>query len=160
MTGSAVAAEDVVPPFGFQWNQESIAVEKVLGKVNGARITSRERKLTREVWTVEGLVQPGLSQSLFTFRNGKLAGIELHYTYPQWSVEKYADRMGQIRRYFDDRFGTGKLVSRVRDTDTEVVQTLVGYQWIAGSTMLELFYFSAVRDRNAFRTITIDYKLL
>ena len=58
--------------------------------------------------------------------------------------------MGEIRRYFDSKFGTGKLVSRTRDTDSDVVQTLVGYQWIVGGTgggtMLELFYFSAQRE--------------
>ena len=53
--------------------------------------------------------------------------------------------MGEIRRYFDAKFGTGKLVSRSRDTDSDVIQTLVGYQWMVGTTMLELFYFSAER---------------
>ena len=64
--------------------------------------------------------------------------------------------MGEIRRYFDAKFGTGKLVSRSRDTDTDVIQTLVGYQWMVGSTMLELFYFSAQRDALLFRNITVD----
>ena len=68
--------------------------------------------------------------------------------------------MGEIRRYFDAKFGTGKLVSRSRDTDTDVIQTLVGYQWMVGNTMLELFYFSAQRDPLIFRTITVDYKLI
>ncbi len=68
--------------------------------------------------------------------------------------------MGEIRRYFDAKFGTGKLVSRSRDSDTEVIQTLVGYQWMVGATMLELFYFSAQHDELVFRTISVDYKAL
>jgi hypothetical protein len=41
-----------------------------------------------------------------------------------------------------------------------VVQTLVGYQWMVGATMLELFYFSAQHDALVYRTITVDYKAL
>jgi hypothetical protein len=52
------------------------------------------------------------------------------------------------------------LVSRSRDTDSDVIQTLVGYQWIVSGTMLELFYFSAQRDQNLFRSITVTYKAI
>jgi len=41
-----------------------------------------------------------------------------------------------------------------------VIQTLVGYQWIVGGTMLELFYFSAQRDKDLFRSITVSYKAI
>jgi hypothetical protein len=68
--------------------------------------------------------------------------------------------MGEIRKYFDEKYGTGKLVSRSRDTDTDIIQTLVGYQWMVGGTMLELFYFSAQHDTLVYRTITVDYKAL
>jgi hypothetical protein len=51
-------------------------------------------------------------------------------------------------------------VSRSRDHDTDVIQTLVGYQWMVGATMLELFYFSAQHDNLVYRTITVDYKAL
>ena len=86
--------------------------------------------------------------------------MELQYEYPDWTIERYNDRMGEIRRYFDAKFGTGKLVSRSRDTDSDVIQTLVGYQWIVGGTMLELFYFSAQRDQIVFRSITVTYKAI
>ena len=68
--------------------------------------------------------------------------------------------MRDIRMYFDARYGVGRLVTRSKDLDTDVVQTLVGYQWIVGSTMLELFYFSAQKDPNIFRTITVTYKAI
>ncbi len=125
-----------------------------------AKIITKERKEKRVVWTVEGLVQPGLKRTLFTFKEGFLVEVELQYEYPDWSIERYNDRMGEIRRYFDAKFGTGKLVSRSRDTDSEVIQTLVGYQWMVGTTMLELFYFSAERGQQSYRTISVDYKAL
>lgn len=155
----AQALDEIPPPFGFRWNDLTGRVENVL-KGAKAKIVSRETKDGREIWTVEGLVQPGLMRTVFTFREHFLVEVELQYEYPDWSIERYNDRMGEIRRYFDAKFGTGKLVSRSRDTDTDVIQTLVGYQWMVGSTMLELFYFSAQRDSNLFRTITVDYKII
>jgi hypothetical protein len=158
-TSSARAAEDIPPPFGFHWNDSMTKLEQVLIGAK-AKIVARDRKEKRDVWTVEGLVQPGLRRTLFTFRDGFLVEVELQYEYPDWTIERYNDRMGEIRRYFDAKFGTGKLVSRTRDTDSDVVQTLVGYQWIVGGTMLELFYFSAQRDQLVFRSITVTYKAI
>jgi hypothetical protein len=153
------AVDDIPPPFGFHWNDSMTKLETVLGGAK-AKIVSREKKEKREVWTVEGLVQPGLRRTLFIFRDGFLVEVELQYEYPDWTIERYNERMGEIRRYFDAKFGTGKLVSRSRDTDSDVIQTLVGYQWIVGGTMLELFYFSAQRDQLVFRSITVSYKAI
>ncbi len=155
----AFAGEDILPPFGFRWNDPAGRVEQVLSAAK-AKIVNREKKDKRDVWTVEGLVQPGLKRSLFSFKEGFLVEVELQYQYDKWSIEDYNNRMGQIRRYFDGKFGTGKLISRTRDTDSDVIQTLVGYQWLASNTMLELFYFSAQRDPNIFRSITVTYKAM
>ena len=155
----AADTDDIPPPFGFHWNDPTTRIEQTLLGAK-AKIVSKERKEKREVWTVEGLVQPGLKRTLFTFRDTFLVEVELQYEYPDWTIERYNDRMGEIRRYFDAKFGTGKLVSRTRDTDSDVIQTLVGYQWLVGRTMLELFYFSAQRDPNIFRSITVTYKAI
>ncbi|MFN2475919.1 MAG: hypothetical protein ABR526_06215 [Chthoniobacterales bacterium] len=155
----AFAVDDIPPPFGFRWNDSSGKVEQVLVAAK-AKIVTRETKEKRDIWTVEGLVQPGLKRTLFKFKEGFLTEVELQYEYDKWTIENYNDRMGEIRRYFDAKFGTGKLVSRTRDTDSDVVQTLVGYQWIVGGTMLELFYFSAQREALVYRTITVTYKAM
>ena len=155
----AGAAEDIPPPFGFHWNDSSGKVEQVLVAAK-ARIAARAQKEKREVWTVEGLVQPGLKRTTFEFKQGFLVQVELQYEYDKWTIENYNNRMGEIRRYFDGKFGIGKLVMRTRDRDLDVVQTLVGYQWMVGGTMLELFYFSAQREALVFRTITVTYKAM
>lgn len=153
------ATNELVPPFGFRWGDPPRRVESVLAGAK-ARIVDRKQDGNRESWTVEGLIHPGLQRTLFTFRESKLIEVELQYEYADWSIERYNEQMGTIRRYFDGKYGTGKLVSRTRDTDTDVIQTLVGYQWMVGATMLELFYFSAEKAPNTFRTITVDYKAL
>ena len=158
-TAQAYSVDELSPPFGFRWNDSMAHVEAVLHGAK-AKITSREKKENRDVWTVEGLLHPGLKRTLFTFKQRALVAVELQYEYPDWSIERYNQRMGEIRKYFDEKYGTGKLVSRSRDTDTDVIQTLVGYQWMVGATMLELFYFSAQRGTLLYRTITVDYKAM
>jgi hypothetical protein len=154
------AADELVPPFGFRWNDSMARVEAVLHGAK-AKLVSRDKKENREVWTVEGLIHPGLKRTVFTFKERALVAVELQYEYPDWSIERYNQRMGEIRKYFDEKYGTGKLVSRSRDHDTDVIQTLVGYQWMVGTTMLELYYFSAQRDPfPPFRVISVDYKAL
>jgi hypothetical protein len=153
----ARAADELVPPFGFRWNDSMARVEAVLHGAK-AKLVSRDKKENREIWTVEGLIHPGLKRTVFTFKERALVAVELQYEYPDWSIERYNQRMGDIRKYFDEKYGTGKLVSRSRDHDTEVIQTLVGYQWMVGTTMLELFYFSAQHDNLVYRTISVTYK--
>jgi len=155
----ACAADELVPPFGFRWNDSMARVEAVLHGAK-AKLVSRQKKENREVWTVEGLIHPGLKRTVFTFKERALMAVELQYEYPDWSIERYNQRMGEIRKYFDEKYGTGKLVSRSRDNDTDVIQTLVGYQWMVGTTMLELYYFSAQHDNLVYRTISVDYKAL
>ncbi len=156
---NARAVDELVPPFGFRWNDSMARVEAVLHGAK-AKIISRGRKENRDVWTVEGLIHPGLKRTVFTFKERALVAVELQYEYPDWSIERYNQRMGEIRKYFDEKYGTGKLVSRSRDHDTDVIQTLVGYQWMVGTTMLELFYFSAQHDNLVYRTISVTYKAL
>src|SRR6266516_2632348 len=156
---SAQALEELLRPFGFRWNDSMAHVEAVLHGAK-AKIISREKKETRQIWIVEGLLQPGLKRTLFTFKERSLIEVELQYAYPDRTIEWYNQRMGEIRKYFDEKYGTGKLVSRSRDTDTDVIQTLVGYQWMVGATMLELFYFSAQKGALVYRTISVDYKAL
>ncbi|KAF5409602.1 MAG: hypothetical protein Udaeo2_01840 [Candidatus Udaeobacter sp.] len=81
--------------------------------------------------------------------------MELQYEYPDWSVERYNQRMGEIRNTRRKRDET----VYVRDTDTDVIQTLVGYQWMVGATMLELLLL-AQHGPLLYRTITVDYKAM
>ena len=152
-----LVADEIPPPFGFRWNDTASRVEKVL-KGAKAKIVERTSDKGAEVWTVEGLIHPGLRRTLFTFRGGDLSQVELQYEYPDWTLEHYNSRMGEVRRYFDSKYGTGRLISRSRDNDTDVIQTLVGYQWVVGKSALELFYFSAQKEPNVYRNITVTYK--
>src|SRR3982751_2918813 len=93
-TARVAAVEDIPPPFGFHWNDPAARVEQVLLGAK-AKIVSKEKKEKRDVWTVEGLQQPGLVRTLFSFtKDGFLVEVELQYEYPKWDIEKYNSRMG------------------------------------------------------------------
>src|SRR5436190_12000568 len=100
----AFAADELVPPFGFRWNDSMARVEAVLHGAK-AKLVSRQKKENREVWTVEGLIHPGLKRTVFTFKERALVAVELQYEYPEWSIERYNQRMGEIRKYFDEKYG-------------------------------------------------------
>lgn len=155
----AGAAEEIPPPFGFRWDDGAKRVERVL-KGAKVKIVSRDKSNGAEVWTVEGLIHPGLKRTLFTFKAGLLTQVELQYEYPDWTLEHYNSRMGEIRQYFDQKYGIGRLISRSRDDNSAILQTLVGYQWVVGKTALELFYFSAQEGPNVYRNITVTYKTI
>src|SRR6188474_2831732 len=72
------AADELVPPFGFRWNDSMARVEAVLHGAK-AKIASREKKQNRDVWTVEGLIHPGLKRTLFTLKQRALVAVELQY---------------------------------------------------------------------------------
>src|SRR5438094_769865 len=77
-TAQAYSVDELLPPFGFRWNDSMAHVEAVLHGAK-AKITSREKKENRNVWTVEGLLHPGLKRTLFTFsslrRPDRLSGL-------------------------------------------------------------------------------------
>src|SRR5215813_7289559 len=75
------AADELVPPFGFRWNDSMARVEAVLHGAK-AKLVSREKKGNREIWTVEGLIHPGLKRTVFTFKERALVAVELQYEYP------------------------------------------------------------------------------
>src|SRR5947208_7709159 len=133
----AFPLDELVPPFGFRWNDSMARVEAVLHGAK-AKVTSREKKRSREVWTVEGLLHPGLKRTLFTFKQRSLMAVELQYEYPEWSIERYNQRMGEIRKYFEEKYGTGKLVSRYRGKDREVNKKRIGTQGLSGVGRVEI----------------------
>src|SRR5207248_11209432 len=77
-TAQAYSVDEMLPPFGFRWNDSWAHVEAVLHGAK-AKITSRERKANRNVWTVDGLLHPGLTRTLFTFKQRPLVAADLQY---------------------------------------------------------------------------------
>lgn len=157
----AGAVQQMRVPFNFQWGESVQRVEKSLVGIK-ARIVDRRTVQNRQVLVVEGIPQKNLIRSLFYFSNGSLNEVELQYGDKSWDSLRYAKFFDEVRRNVDGKYGIGRMVAREksRDPNTDVVQTLIGYQWIQGFMSLRLFLFTGEKADQGFRVLSLHYKEL
>jgi len=156
---SASRAEDadIRPPFGLSWGETPSRLESLL---TNAKATVSDRRMVggRECWTVEGLVQPNLKRTQFYFAGGGLTEVELQYQQAVWTIAQYEAFMNQVRTRIEQRYGPGKLIARSKAPESQVMQTVVGYQWTQPETALQLFYYAAEAGSRSWRTVSLHYK--
>jgi hypothetical protein len=153
----AQAVEPIKPPFGLAWGEKEERMERLL---TAAKATIVERKTVegREKWDVEGLVQSGLKRTVFYFKSGGLVEVELQYQKDDWEQAKYEEFMGQVRERLDQRFGPGQLIADKTEPTGEIVQRMVKWKWNQNNAAVELNFFSAKRDKQVFRTLSVHYR--
>jgi hypothetical protein len=154
----ARAVDEIKPPFGLSWNASEEQLAKLL-KGAKATIADKHDVEGREAWTVEGIVQQNLRRTVFYFRNGQMVEVELQYQSADWGTSQYDDFMSQIRRRIEEKYGVGQLIARSKKPEGEVMQTIVGYKWTQGSTVLELIYYAAENSEQIYRTVSVHYKI-
>ncbi len=157
----APRGETVSLPYNMVWGDPQQRLSSLFAGV-GAKVTNKKADGPTEVWTVQGLIAPDLQASLFTFQQGLLVAMEFDYGQTEWDLPKYNEKMGSFRRLLEAKCGgPGEMVSRdtTQEPDSTIKQTLMGYQWTKGDTLVQLFYFSAEDTAKAmnFRTISIHY---
>ena len=156
--GQDLYSQQIGPPFGLHWAEGEKEVAKMLEKA-GARITAKESIQGREAWTVEGLIQPALKRTLFYFGNEKsLVEVELQYESPNWDLVAYEEFLNSARQRLEERYGPPTVLARDKQPQGDVMQTVVGYQWQQKSSSLQLFFFSAERDKDVYRTVSLHYR--
>lgn len=153
------AAEDVKPPWGLQWGERSDYLARLLTS-SKAKIVDKHNIDGREAWTVEGLIQAGLKRTVFYFTAGELVEVELQYQNAAWDSNMYDDFMASVRRKIEEKFGTGQLIARTKQQEGDVTQTIVGYKWTQTNTVIQLFYYSAEKEGESYRTVSVHYKVL
>ena len=156
-----VRPDTVALPYNLIWGDTQNRLASLFAGV-GAKITNKKDEDNLEVWTVQGLIAPNLQTSEFTFRNKQLAALEFDYGQTDWDLPKFNDVMGQFRRLLDAKCEKpGEMISRESDQTTAagVKQSLMGYQWSRGDTLVQLFYFSAEDPAKSltFRSISVHY---
>ena len=150
-------ADEIKPPFNLRWGETAERLERLL-KGAKATIVARRSVEGREAWDVEGLVQAGLKRTVFYFVGGELVEVELQYQKPDWDETKYDGFMGDVRRRLEQRYGQGQLISRKKEPEGDIMQTLVGWKWNQNNTAIELIYFAAQSPSQVFRTMSVHYK--
>ena len=155
--------DTVALPFNLYWGDTQNRLASLFAGI-GAKVTNKKAQGQAEVWTVEGLIAPNLQASQFTFAQGSLVALEFDYGQPDWNTDRYNEVMGQFRRLLEVKCEKpGEIVSRQTDqpVDASVKQSLMGYEWKRGDTLVQLFYFSAEDTAKslAYRSISVHYHM-
>jgi hypothetical protein len=149
--------EEIRVPFNFQWGESAQRLEDSLIKVQ-ARVVERKTIQNRNVLVVEGIPQKLLLRALFYFDSDSLCEIELHYGDPSWDSLQYAQFFDQTRRNIDNKYGMGRVIARQKTREGEILQTLIGYQWVQATTSLQIFLYTAEKEAESIRVLSLHYK--
>lgn len=155
--GPMPAAEEIKVPFNFQWGESMARLEEGLHGVK-ARIVERKEVRGRQCLIVEGIPQKLLMRALFYFDGDSLGEIELHYGDPSWDSSRYSTFFDQTRRNIETKYGIGRVIARQKTREGDVLQTLIGYQWSQPATTLALYYYTAEKDAQSFRLLSLHYR--
>lgn len=137
--------------------ESAARVEKSLQDIK-AKIVERRVLDGRTIITAEGIPQKQLLKTLFYFRDDMLNEIELQFGDNSWDTAQYEGFFEDVRRNVESKYGLGRLLSRTRNRENDIVQTLVGYQWSQQETSLRLFLYTAQKDPDALRVLSLHYR--
>lgn len=151
------AVEEIKVPFNFQWGESAQRLEDSLKRVQ-ANVVERKQVQNRQVLVVEGIPQKLLQRALFYFDNDSLNEIELHYGDPSWDSTQYGNFFDQTRRNIESKYGIGRVIARQKTRENDVLQTIIGYQWLQDTTTLELYYYTAERGSDSYRLLSLHYR--
>ena len=146
------------PPFGLYWAEGQKEIARVLDRA-GARIVDKGNVQGRDAWTVEGLIQPALKRTILYFGKEKtLVEVELQYQHPDWDLVAYEEFLNSARQRLEARYGPPTVLARDKKPEGDVMQTIVGYQWQQQASSIQLFFFSAERNNDVYRSISVHYR--
>jgi hypothetical protein len=153
-----VIPEEITPPFGFHWAQSEKAIQTIIGKAQ-AHIVSREQIQGRDAWTVEGLIQPNLKRTILYFGTEKtLVEVELQYERADWDLVAYEDFLNSARQKLESKYGPPTVLARDKKPQGDVMETVVGYQWQQPGSSIQLFFYSAERNTDVYRSVSLHYR--
>ncbi len=153
-----VYSQKVSPPFGFYWAEGPKEIAKAIAH-DGARIVDKSAIEGRQAWTVEGLVQPALQRIIVYFDSEKeLVEVELQYQHSDWDLVAYEEFLNGARQRLEARYGPATVLAKDKKPEGDVMQTVVGYEWKKPSGTIQLFFFSAERNSDVYRSVSLHYR--
>ena len=153
-----VLAQQITPPFGFYWGETEKDIAKILTRT-GATIVDKSVVQGREAWTIGGLIQPALKQTIVYFGTAKdLVEVELQYQRPEWDLVAYEKFLDSARQTLESRYGPATVLVKDKKPEGDVMQTVVGYQWKAQGSSIRLFFYSAERNSDVYRSVSLHYR--
>jgi hypothetical protein len=153
-----VVPDQINPPFGFQWGEPEKDIEKTINRAQ-AHIVARDTIRGRDAWTVEGLIQPALKRTVIYFGSEKtLVEVELQYEHPDWNLTAYEDFLNSAKQRLESKYGPPTVLARDKKPEGDVMETVVGYQWQQSGSSVQLFFYSAERNNDIYRSVSLHYR--
>ena len=153
-----VVPDQINPPFGFQWGEPEKDIEKTINRAQ-AHIVARDTIQGRDAWTVEGLIQPALKRTVIYFGSEKtLVEVELQYEHPDWNLTAYEDFLNSAKQRLESKYGPPTVLARDKKPEGDVMETVVGYQWQQSGSSVQLFFYSAERNNDIYRSVSLHYR--
>ena len=156
--GQDLYPRQINPPFGLYWAEGQKEIEKIIGRA-GARIVDRSVIEGREAWTIEGLIQPALQRTILYFGSEKnLVEVELQYQQANWDLVAYEQFLESARQRLEDLYGPATVLAKDKKPEGDIMQTIVGYEWKKPASSIQLFFYSAERNTEVYRSVSLHYR--
>lgn len=152
----AAAMQEIKAPFGMQWGEPVGRIKEVVTKAK-AKVVEERAAGARDVLVVEGIVQDGLKRTLFYFRDGGLNEVELQYDREGWGDEKVASWVATIKREADRKYGPGRTYADETGNENGLRHTLKGWMWVQNFVSLRLVHYTAQKDNDKMRRVSLHY---
>jgi hypothetical protein len=159
--------KEIKVPYGLVWGDSAEKIREMIRGVKGRELSCAEKSPGRLQIEAEGLGvgENLLRKTLFSFRDGSLAEVELQYGDPSWDAAQTVDFFDRTRRRIDERYGPGVLiVNRVREkpdgehVPSDMFYTLIIYRWSQPAVNLELDYYGVEDGEKTLRLVSLHYK--
>jgi hypothetical protein len=148
----------IVPPFGLRWGETTEEIATRMQQA-GARIVERSRVDNRDAWTIQGIDQPALSQTIAYFDEQKtLVEVELQYSDSQWSIDAYKTFVASVVGRLQSYYGDPEVLERNRRPKGKGIETIAGYQWQTDTKGVMVFFYSLEQGKDTYRTVSIHYR--
>ncbi len=145
-------------PWGFQWRETEAHVEQSLQQAK-ATVVVRKKTGDRDILVVSGFIQQLLQQALFYFQNDSLNEIELQYGGKDWTDAQFRTFFDQTRANIETKYGPGRVIAQQKSRESQgVLATIIGYQWTQISATLQLFFFTAEKNNEFYRVVSLHYR--
>jgi len=84
--------------------------------------------------------------------------VELQYQRPDWDLVAYEEFLNGARQRLEARYGPATVLAKDKKPEGDIMQTIVGYEWKKPHGSLQLFFFSAERNNDVYRSVSLHFR--
>lgn len=148
-------AKSIRAPFGMKWGSSPASIKQNLDKAS-AKIIHREVNAdSREIWSVDGIRQEGLTLTRFFFSESGLEEIRLHYERSGWSHDRILRWVQVVKQQADGKYGMPASVSPGNTEGDGKI--LAAWRWTSGESSLLLLHYLSNEDGRSADQVVLGY---